>query len=255
MTGPRGAGTVSYLVRHPIKAIGYEEIGHVLLSPNGTFPFDREWAVAHDAAAPAQDAWMPNQNFLRGKGSADLMAVSCTADPDARSLTLRHPRAEPLTVAPDDPADQARLIDWLRPFWPDSRPAPAAVVHVPGVSMTDVPDPFVAILNLASLRDLSERMGQALSIHRWRGNIWLDGLDAWQEFALVGHRLRVGTAVLEVAERITRCRATQANPETGQNDAMTLAALTDTFGHQDFGVYARVVQGGEVATGDAAVIL
>ncbi|MFN3970247.1 MAG: MOSC domain-containing protein [Gemmobacter sp.] len=256
MTGQHRAGTVAHLVRHPIKSAGYEEIGHVLLSPDRIFPFDREWAVAHAAAkfGATTTEWQPKLNFLRGWGSADLMAISCLSDPALRRLTLRHPRAEPLTVAPDNPADQARLIDWLRPFWPDTRPEPASVVHVPGQPMTDVPDPFVAILNLASLRDLSERMGQDLSIHRWRGNIWLDGLEAWQEFALVGRHLRIGSAVLEVARRITRCRATEANPDTGRYDAPTLAALNAGFDHQDFGVYARVVQGGAVATGDAAVI-
>lgn len=226
------------------------------LTAGRAFPFDREWAVAHAAAkfGAVTDAWAPKLNFLRGWGSADLMAVSCAGDEGARRLTLRHPRAEPITVAPDDPADAARLIDWLRPLWPAVRPEPAAVVRVPGVAMTDVPEPFVAVLNLASNRALSQRLGQPLSIHRWRGNIWLDGLAPWEEFDLVGRRLRVGDAVLAVEVRITRCRATEANPETGRFDAATLAALEEGCGHQDFGVYARVVEGGEVAVGDAIAL-
>jgi uncharacterized protein len=246
---------VAHLVRHPIKSGGFEEVAQVTLSAGRAFPFDREWAVAHAAAkfGTSTAEWQPKLNFLRGWGSADLMAVSCTSDVAARRVTLRHPRAEPLTVAPDEPADQARLIAWFRPFWPEVRPEPAAVVHVPGVPMTDVPDPFVAILNTASNRALSQRVGQPLSIHRWRGNIWLAGLAPWEEFDLVGRDLRIGGAVLHVVEPITRCRATEANPETGRYDAGTLAALNEGYGHQDFGVYARVVQGGDVALGDQAV--
>lgn len=247
--------TVAHLIRHPIKSAGFEEVAAVTLLAGRAFPFDREWAVAHAAAkfGAATDQWQPKLNFLRGWGAADLMAVSCTSDVAARRVTLNHPRAESLVVAPDHPADQARLIAWLRPFWPEVRPEPAAVVHVPGVPMTDVPDPFVAVLNVASNRALSQRLGQDLSIHRWRGNIWLDGLVPWEEFDLVGRDLRIGSAVLHVEERITRCRATEANPDTGRYDAPTLAALNDGYGHQDFGVYARVVQGGDVALGDPAV--
>ena len=244
--------TIAHLVRHPIKSAGFEELSAVTLAEGRAFPFDREWAVAHAAAKCGTEpaGWASKLNFLRGWGSADLMAVACVSDEGARRLTLTHPRATPLTLCPDDPADQPRLIDWLRPFWPSTRPEPVAVVRVPGQPMTDVPDPWVAVLNMATLRDLSARMGQDLSIHRWRGNIWVDGLAPWAEFDLVGQEIQVGAARLAVEVRITRCRATEANPATGRSDAPTLAALEATFGHTDFGVYARVIEGGKVALGD-----
>lgn len=245
--------TVAHLCRHPIKSAGYEEVARVELTEGRAFPFDREWAVAHAAArfgSNGPQGWAAKLNFLRGWGSADLMAVACAADEGGRRVTLTHPRREPITVAPDDTEDAARLVEWLRPLWPSVRPEPAAVVRVPGQPMTDVPDPWVAVLNLASLREVSARMGQDLSIHRWRGNIWLDGMAAWTEFDLPGRDLRAGGAMLRVERRIGRCRATEANPATGAFDAPTLAALQAGWGHTDFGVYARVVTGGAVATGD-----
>ena len=56
--------------------------------------------------------------------------------------------------------------------------------------------------------------------------------------------------MLRIEERITRCTATQVNPDSGKADADTLSALEAAFGHQDFGVYATVIAGGMVATGD-----
>jgi uncharacterized protein YcbX len=55
---------------------------------------------------------------------------------------------------------------------------------------------------------------------------------------------------LRVEERITRCKATEADPETGRPDADTLGTLARAFGHEDMGVYATVVKGGPVALGD-----
>ena len=121
--------------------------------------------------------------------------------------------------------------------------------------MTDTDFPSVSIFGLASNRDLSGRMGQDLSPNRWRGNLWIDGLPAWAEFDWVGRDVQIGGAIVHVQERIVRCRATSANPATGQIDADTLGAMQSGFGHQEFGVYARVVSGGMVATGDAVTLL
>jgi uncharacterized protein YcbX len=140
----------------------------------------------------------------------------------------------------------------VTPLANPDRALPAFVTRAPR-GMTDSDFPSVAILNAASLRALSHRIGQPLAQERFRGNIWLEGLAPWQEFDLVGRDLRIGGAAFSVLERITRCNATTVNPDTGASDADTLAALTAGWGHQDFGVYAEVIEGGRVAVGDAAL--
>lgn len=245
---------LAHLCRHPVKSAGHEEVAEVTLTAGRAFPFDREWAVAHAAAkfgAEGPGGWAAKLNFLRGWGSADLMAVACTSDPVARTVTLSHPRRPAATFAPD--RDGAALVDWLRPLWPEVRPEPAFVVRHDGQAMTDVPDPWVAILNLGSHRAVEAQLGP-LSIHRWRGNIWVDGWEPFAELAMAGREIAIGDVVLRVEEPITRCRATAANPETGVFDADTLAVLEATQGHQDFGAYARVVLGGRVAVGDTVVL-
>lgn len=245
---------LAHICRHPIKSIGFEELASASLTKGRALPFDREWAVAHDAAKFEQLAeWAPKMNFLRGVAGPELMAIHAQFDEAARRITLTHPKAGSLTLAPD--TDGAMLIDWLRPLWPADRPAPARLCHVPGQALTDVPEPFVAVLNMASNHDLGQRIGKDLSRHRWRGNLWLEGLGAWEEWELLGRTLRVGGAELQVQERITRCKATTVNPETGVSDADTLGALNSFFGHQDFGLYAMVTQSGPIALGDPVEVL
>jgi uncharacterized protein YcbX len=247
----RALGQVAHLVRHPVKSAGYERVEAALLAPDAAFPFDRVWAVAHAAARLTDPpTWAEKLQFLRGWGSAELMAIRSSSRPEAGEITLSHPRRPTETFRPDDAADAARLIDWLRPLWPENRPEPARVIRVPGQALTDQDQPLISINSMSSLADLSSRMGQALSMHRFRGNIWVEGWAPWAELGLIGHEITIGTARLRVEEPIGRCRATGANPETGAQDADTMAALEAGYGHTDFGVFARVIEGGVVQTGD-----
>jgi MOSC domain-containing protein len=53
-----------------------------------------------------------------------------------------------------------------------------------------------------------------------------------------------------VIAAITRCAATQVNPLTAERDLDIPAALQQHFGHNLMGIYAEVVGGGAIATGD-----
>ena len=90
---------------------------------------------------------------------------------------------------------------------------------------------------------------------RFRGNIWVDGLAPWEEHDLVGKKFRIGGAVFEGVEPIVRCLATNANPDTGVRDADTLKALNSGWGHQDFGLYARVLEPGTITVDDTVELL
>jgi uncharacterized protein len=243
--------TVAHLMRHPIKSAGYEPVTEAALTEGAAFPFDRVWAVAHAAARLAEPpVWAEKLQFLRGWASAELMAISCVSVPEAGEVTLSHPRRPTTSFRPDDPTDAAKMIAWLRPLWPETRPEPARVIRVPGQAMTDSDQPLVSINSLSSLADLSALIGQDLNPHRFRGNIWVEGWEPWAEHELVGRDITVGDARLRVEERIGRCRATGANPVTGAQDADTMGALQAGYGHTDFGVFARVIRSGRVALGD-----
>ena len=251
--GPR----VSHLWRHPIKGHGVEPIGAATLAPGATMPWDRVWAIAHEAArvGPDNAAWAACANFSRGAKSPELMAIRARVDEAAGTVTLTHPRLAPITVNPDMPEQAARLIEWVLPISDPDRARPAFVVRGGGVGLTDSDFPSISVLNRASLGALEARIGKPLAMERFRGNIWIDGLEPWAEFDWIGRDLRVGEAELRVRERITRCKATCANPDTGKIDTDTLGALRSGWDHEDFGVYAEVTGGGRVAVADPVVVI
>lgn len=242
---------LSRICRHPIKAHGREDLASVLLSEAACLPGDRRWAVAHEAAK-LMPGWNPCNNFHRGAKAPALMAI--TAELCGDVVTLRHPNRPDLTFRPDQAEDLAAFLEWVAPLSPPDRAQPARIVSA-GRGMTDSEFPSVSILSTASLNALSEKLEQPISADRFRGNLWLDGTAPFAEFDWIGRDIQIGTAILTVKERITRCRATMANPLTGVVDADTLGALNANYGHKDFGVYAMVKKGGMIAVSDKAILL
>lgn len=251
-------GRVAALWRHPIKSHGVEAVSATDLAAGATMPWDRVWAIAHDRSKIAPDGtdpgrvgWAPCVNFSRGAKSFSLMATRARTDEGTGRVTLTHPQAQPITVDPDDPEDAARLVAWVLPLSNPERALPARVVRADR-GMTDSDYPSISILGTASLAALSDRVGAPLAQQRFRGNVWLDGLAPFAEFDLVGREIRIGGATLRVREPIVRCMATTVDPDTGVSDTDTLGTLSAGWGHQQFGVYAEVVEGGRVAVGDRA---
>ncbi|NRB35722.1 MAG: MOSC domain-containing protein [Rhodobacteraceae bacterium] len=246
-------GSVASLWRHPIKSHGREELQDVQLEPGQCLPGDRRWAIAHSESAADGSAWVPCTNFSRGAKAPELMAIDASWDAAAGTVTLRHPKLGEITANPD--TQGAEIVAWSAPLVPANRAQSSRVIRVPGRGMTDSDFPSIALNNLASHRVIAQRLGRPeLSILRWRGNIWMDGLPPWEEADWIGREVQIGQAVLAVREQITRCLATTVNVETGQRDADTLKVLND-LGHQEFGVYAEVIRPGRVAPGDTVTLL
>jgi uncharacterized protein YcbX len=110
------------------------------------------------------------------------------------------------------------------------------------------------MINLATLRELERVVGKPVNPLRFRPNVVIDGVPAWEEFAWLGKRLQAGGVGLEVFKRTERCAATNVDPDLGTRDMAIPAVLQRTWGHGDFGVYARVTSDGAVAVGDTLVI-
>lgn len=248
-------GTVTSLWRHPIKSHGREALTQVALTAGQTLPGDRVWAVAHSESDADGSAWVPCVHFSRGSKAPGLMAINARLDEDTGRVTLSHHAQPDLEFRPDDPADLDRFLDWVRPLMPENRAASARIIRVPGRGMTDSDFPSVTLCNMASHRAVEQALGRPLSIQRWRGNIWFDGLPLWEEFDWIDREVQIGEAVLIVRERTERCLATTADPETGIRDADTLGALDSHWGHRDFSVRAEVVRSGQIRLGDPVRLL
>lgn len=245
---------VTDLWRHPIKSHGRERLQQVALTKGKTMPFDRVWAVAHEAAKidwdTANPTWEKCANFSRGSKAPSLMAIDAAVDETTNTIELTHPDLPNLTINPDVSEDAAKLIEWVRPICPADRAQPERLYKADGRGLTDSDFPSVSINSINSLKALSERAGVDVSPLRFRGNIWIDDATPWAELDWVDQEIQIGTARLKVIERTERCKATTSNPVNGQIDLDILDVLQNNWGHLDFGVRAIVIESGDIKIGD-----
>lgn len=245
-------GKVASLWRHPIKGYGREAVERSRFVAGQSMPWDRVWAVAHEAADIEDGQWARCGNFGRAASAPALMAVTAALDEATETVTLSHPERPDLTFKPDHDAEA--FLAWTQALVPTNRAQPQRITRLDGRGFTDSPFASVSLCNLASHQAVEAQLETELSIHRWRGNIWLDGFAPWDEMDWGGKTLRIGTTEFKIIEPATRCMSTASNPETGVRDADTLGAL-DAFGHQEFSMLAEVTVSGEIAAGDTVEVL
>ena len=238
--------------RYPVKAHGRERIASATLSPEQGLPWDRIWAIAHENSDIDGSEWARCRNFSRGAGAPQLQAITCNVDEEKELVTFSHPSLDDLTCNPD--TDAEALVAWSNQLVPNERAQSARVIRGQGFGFHDTAYQSISIASRASHEAVAQKAGQSFSMDRWRCNLWLDGLDAWEEFGWVGKKIQIGTAILDVRERSVRCLMTHANPETGERDVEILSIL-DTFGHRDFTIQATVLESGEIRTGDEVTLL
>ena len=245
------------IYRHPVKSLGSESLESAALVAGEALPGDRAYAVAHGTSDfdPDNPEWEKCGNFLRIANIPALARPVIRYDPDSHVLTLTDGEvaaSHDLSMG----AGREALAAWMGSAAGSIMPGPHVVAEVPGVSLTDARDQCPSVMSLASLRDLSQRVGATLDPRRFRGNLWIDGddLDPWVELGWMGRVLAIGEARLAVTTPIERCLATAADPQTGERNDNPLPALRTLRDDPLFGVLADVRQGGAISVGDAIAI-
>ena len=248
---------VEHLFRYPVKGLTAEPLARAPLTAGETLPWDRAFALAQGDAPfdPAAPRFLAKQNFLCLMKNAAAAAVTARFEPATGRLALALPSGEGIEEDALDAGGRERIGAFLTRFMRAQAHGQPRFFHVPGHAFTDQKRKGVSLINLASLRDLEARVGAPRSLHRFRANVYFSGLPPFAELAWVGRRLRLGTAILGVFKTITRCPATEVNPETAERDADPVAELRAHYGHADLGVHATVEEAGEVAVGDGLALL
>lgn len=238
--------------RYPVKSLAGETPVAVSLAPGRGIVNDRRYAfVPIPPGAPAPAAgWRPKSRCVALVRYVSPARLAAQYDDAAGTLALRAGGREIARGVPENAADRERLEAAAGSIVAAEVGSGVALVAAgDGRMLTDVDAPLVSLINLASVKDLAEKLGMPLDPLRFRANFYFEGAPAWAERAWAGKALTLGGARLLTADPINRCAATEVNPATAERDARVLRGLTEHFGHVEMGVYATVEAPGTVGVG------
>jgi uncharacterized protein YcbX len=246
------AGTIQSIYRYPVKGLSPQALPRADLPVGGTLPADRAYAIENGPTGfdPAHPAYFPKQRFLMLMRNERLAQLRTDYDEESHTLVIRLDGREAARGDLRTPAGRASIETFMETFCADDLKGPPKVLAGGGHSFSDVAKKVVSILNLASVASVETAVGRPVDPLRFRANVYVAGWPAWHEFDLLGQEIDAGSARLKVVKRIVRCAATNVDPQTGARDMEIPPTLMRTFDHMDCGVYAEVIDAGEIKVGD-----
>ncbi|MGQ0675542.1 MAG: MOSC domain-containing protein [Rhodospirillales bacterium] len=245
--------TVDAIYRYPVKGLSAQKLDRVRVRAGEMLPFDRAFALALGAGAfdPAFPRHMPKTNFLMLLRDEKLAALEASFEPDSQTLAIVRNGRKVASGKLDDAMGRAVIEQFFAAYMGAAARGQPKLVSAPNHNFSDVDAKALSLINLASVKDLERVTAAPVHPLRFRANVYFAGAPAWAENAWPGKEIAIGKLRLGVIKRIQRCAATHVNPETAARDMNVVRALQRGFGHADMGIYARVLDDGEIARGDA----
>lgn len=252
------AGRVAWITIAPVKSMALVALEHARLERTG---------IAGDRAFALLD---PQGRLVNGKRIGRLTTIRPEHDPATGRLTLHFP--DGTTVAGDAALGAQVDATWHGEPWPVREVVgpwsealsswagqPLRLVAPVGTGEGLDRGPTATLLSTAALAALAEAGGEPrpLDGRRFRMTFGIDGVDAHAEDGWIGRDIRVGGALVRPVGNVGRCAVTTQDPDTGVPTFDTLGVLQRLRGTLDTseplpcGVYADVIEPGDVSLGDA----
>ena len=117
-----------------------------------------------------------------------------------------------------------------------------------------MPDNSISLINKKSISDFSMKISTNIEFERFRANIYIDGLDAWDERKWIGKTIYINSIKFFVSDEIPRCSATNLKPSTDMVTINLPSLLKKTYDHINMGLYLIPQQNGIISKGDKIII-
>ena len=258
---PQDGFRLVQLWNYPIKGLPGQRLTNAQLCAHAHFPGDRRYAIGAGHPAVADDQWLKKAYFLQLMSHEQLAAIRCDFDGDV--VTLTHPEMPPLTADLATAEGRDKLAAHIEQLIPASTHSakgntthgPIRVVSLENGAFTDTKAPLVSLGGTASLDGFANLTGTAPDPRRFRLNMIFETETPFEEAALIGKTIAMGTARLRVIEPVGRCAAIDVDPQTAIRGPHYLPLMRQKLGHSDLGIFAEVLTNGLVAEGDRITVL
>jgi len=112
----------------------------------------------------------------------------------------------------------------------------------------------ISLINIKSIEDFRNKTNEEIETQRFRGNIYVDGIKAWEERNWIGKIIKINNISFKVEKNIPRCVAINLKPNSDDNSLNLLQSLKKTFNHFDMGIYLTALDSGNINIGDIVSI-
>jgi uncharacterized protein len=229
------AGIVSGLWRYPVKSMAGQALASTEISWAG-LAGDRRWAFVRPDSKDSGFPWHTIREFPQMSGYVALLREP--GRPDNSRVLVRPPDGRRYDVT--DP----RLAAELGPG--------VTVMRLNRGAFDAMPVSVISDSTVAALCTLARLPGNEL---RFRPNVvvTLDSGAAFEEDQWVGSAVRIGTAVVRIDRRDSRCTVVNVDPARGRPDSRLLKVIGATRG-ACAGVYGTTVRPGLIRVGDPVIV-
>lgn len=254
---------VAALYRYPVKGFTAENCGSLSVLEGGRIAGDRVLGVRFSNSAVPGDAWGTKHEFVALVNTPGLARLHLDFNHETLRLRLSVHGAVLVDAALDD-AGRRQIASAIEEYVlkldenPLSSHSDRLPLRVVGDGVTpryqDNEAGQVTLHGRQSVAAVATAAGAPdFSEHRFRSNIAVDGLEAWQEQNWIGRSVCIGEVKFKVVSAKTRCLATHANPLTGERDLPIMRTLIKVFPREKPTFAVAMIttdRGGAIRVGD-----
>ena len=191
-------------------------------------------------------------NFLTLKNSPMLNKYNFIYSKEKLSLTCED--KELISIAADDPEQRLLLSSKLTKL-ENSLIKPIFLLknnEFPFFDTSHSNNVFnsISLINLNSVKDFEKKINEKVEFQRFRGNFYIDGVEAWEECNWVGKIIKINELYFKVEKNIPRCVAINLKPKTEDKSINLLKSLKKTYNNFDMGVYLTALNNGKIEVGN-----
>ena len=246
----------------PVKSISFQSIKSCKIRKNIGIVGDRIFAFSKGLDSNQAQFFEQKLEERRGKwnkiltlkNSPSLNKYNFLLDND--KLTLTHNNNEILTINSNE-RDQYELLSNKILDLESSLQKPTYLMKNKDIPFFDTSisnktllTHSVSLINIKSIEDFRNKTNQEIETQRFRGNIYVDGIEAWEERNWIGKIIKINDISFKVEKNIPRCVAINLKPNTDDNSLNLLQSLKKNYNHFDMGVYLTALDNGLINIGD-----
>jgi len=255
-------GFVSLIYFSPIKSLSFTNIESCEIKKDLGILNDRKFAFSRiiDKNKALLIEKNPNKrklnNFLSLKNSPVLNKYNFTYMGNKLTLTLGG--KELISIIADNLEQKSQLINKLIDL-EGSLMKPISLLQNSEFPFYDTSHSnkifnSISLINLKSIQDFEKKINEKIELQRFRGNFYVDGVEAWEERRWIGKTITINNVSFKVEKNIPRCIAINLKPETDDDGLNLLKSLKKNYKHFDMGIYLRALNDGKIKVGSTLKI-